>query len=355
MFPKKTSQEESVGTVDELNLRVQGSRLHALKLTETTTGPLQGPFPIGKETIPMSIRISMKLICLAVVLGGITACGSSEVSPTNTNLQTTPVRQFTNQRDGSILLEIPAGPFTMGSTPATVDEQLSRVREVYPDFAESDLTVEIPQHQVTLPTYYMGRTEVTIGQYRRFLRETGYRPVGDFFAISEGLADDIPATGVTWDDARAYCDWAGLRLPTESEWEKAARGTDERTWPWGNTFDTSLCASSVGGEFGASGGPSPVGSFPDGASPYGCLDMAGNVTEWTSTLVGPYPGGDPTNPAYGQGERVMRGGSWPDNTDVWLRCADRYWQPDTANQNSFGFRVASDSAVLSSPIGTADR
>lgn len=290
----------------------------------------------------MSIPINKRLICLVALLLGITSCGSTEVPLNTTTHQTTPV-QFTNPRDGSILLEVPAGPFTMGSTPATVAEQLRRVHEVYPDFAEADLTVEIPQHQVTLPTYYIGRTEVTVGQFRQFLQDTEYRPVGDFLSISEGLAHDIPATGVTWDDANAYCDWAGLRLPTESEWEKAARGTDGRTWPWGDVFEASRCRSSVGGDFGSAGGASPVGSFPQGASPYGCLDMAGNVTEWTTTPLGPYPEGDPSNPAYQSGDRVMRGGSWPDDTDVWLRCADRYWQPASASQNSFGFRVAADS------------
>ncbi|GMU54044.1 MAG: hypothetical protein AMXMBFR33_31900 [Candidatus Xenobia bacterium] len=237
--------------------------------------------------------------------------------------------------DGSVMVQVPAGPFLMGSTPETVVEQLVRVHEVYPDFPAADLVVETPQRTVVLPSYSIGRFEVTLGQFQRFVQTTGY-------TWSPGSQNDpsAPVVGVTQADATAYCDWAGGRLPTEAEWEKAARGTDARTWPWGEPFNRALCRSSVPGPFGGAGSTARVGSYPGGVSPYGCEDMAGNVCEWTSTILAPYPGNTVDDPNYHKGYYVVRGGSWPDNTDVWLRCADRFWQAPGNSLDSMGFRLA---------------
>lgn len=206
-----------------------------------------------------------------------------------------------NKNDGSTLILIPAGEFTMG-----------------PDDGDYD---KAPSHTVYLDAYYIGKYEVTNAQYKKFCDATGHshpltpdfeshlRPRwsgGDYFTEYP----NYPVVNVTWEDAKAYCDWAGLRLPTEAEWEKAARGTDGRTYPWGNEWDASKCNSLESRKYQ----PTPVGSFPQGASPYGVMDMAGNVCEWCADWWGENyyqntPNRNPTGPSSGS-YRVLRGGSW---------------------------------------------
>jgi iron(II)-dependent oxidoreductase len=194
-------------------------------------------------------------------------------------------------------------------------------------------------HEVHLEAFWIDRTEVTNAMYADFLNARGNRvggditwldanttgvrihPQGDLWVADAGY-EDHPAVGVTWYGARAYCDWAGRRLPTEAEWEKTARGTDGRRYPWGNQLPSGTLLNSCDFECpGLDRDPSlndgyartsPVGSFPAGASPYGALDMAGNVWEWVSSrdMDYPYDAGDGREDPYSEGERVMRGGSW---------------------------------------------
>jgi len=177
------------------------------------------------------------------------------------------------------------------------------------------------RRSVHLDPFYIDRTPVTNEQFYRFLSVTGYRPTDPsahrFLAswrrgsMPPGI-ERHPAVFISWNDARAYAAWAGKRLPTEAEWEKAARGTDGRTYPWGKEKPGPLLAN-----FGSpQGSTTPVGNFPMGISPCGALDLAGNVWEWCEDADDPDfyargPASNPRNPsATTEGRRVLRGGSW---------------------------------------------
>jgi formylglycine-generating enzyme required for sulfatase activity len=187
----------------------------------------------------------------------------------------------------------------------------------------------------------MYKNLVTVAQYRGFCQATG-RSMPD--APPWGWHDDHPIVNVSWDDAKAYAKWAGVSLPTEAQWEKAARGTDGREYPWGNDWDASKCRCSKT-QFGDAGSTSPVGSYPAGGSPYGCLDMAGNVCEWCADRYGQdyyasSPARNPTGPESGD-RRVLRGGSWNDYNATLFRSAFRnYINPSRGIQLLFGFRCA---------------
>jgi formylglycine-generating enzyme required for sulfatase activity len=171
-----------------------------------------------------------------------------------------------------------------------------------------------PQRWVYLDLFAIDRTEVTRQAYITYLLESGY-PIDD--TSSQLLADiaSLPMTGVLWRDADAYCRWHAKRLPSEAEWEKAARGDDGRRYPWGNRWDASL-ANTIENDLA---GVLPVGSFSRGASPYGVLDMAGNAAEWVADYYDPaYYSKAPIENPQGPSEivdHVLRGGSWDSPSD----------------------------------------
>jgi eukaryotic-like serine/threonine-protein kinase len=233
-----------------------------------------------------------------------------------------------SERDGMTLVYVPAGVFLMGSTDADPE-------------AASD---EKPQHAVTLEAFWIDRTEVTAGQYRA--------------CVTSGKCAEPKCTGsgkgdhsvvcVSWQDAAIYCAWAGRRLPTEAEWEKAARGADGRKYPWGNASPDCARANYRGQGGGCVGGTSAVGSHPAGASPYGALDMAGNVWEWVNDRYdGGYysvsPGGDPQGPPAGA-SRVLRGGAWYYG-GTYLRVAGRHYHVPTYQHFGIGFRCAATAGM----------
>jgi formylglycine-generating enzyme required for sulfatase activity len=225
------------------------------------------------------------------------------------------------------LVRIPAGEFLMGSDPAV-------------DKAARDN--EQPQHRVYVAEFFMGKYPVTNAQYAAFARATGHE------MRSRGK-DDYPVVKVTWHDAVAFCEWLSretgqaYRLPTEAEWEKAARGDDGRLWPWGNDWNPAQANCKPAGP----GATTPVGQYsPGGDSPYGCADMAGNVWEWcsdwnSSDTYRRRPGRvekNPEGPDSGD-YKVLRGGSWYYDRNL-VRCAYRGSYYPVSGSNYRGFRVA---------------
>jgi len=250
-----------------------------------------------------------------------------------------------NPGDGAAMVWVPAGPFLRG-TPDGVG--LDRG----PDFRRD---IEHPQRSITLDGFWVYQYEVTVAQFRTFCIATGRQMPA---APEWGWQDTHPMVYVDWNGAKAYADWAGAALPTEAQWEKAARGDDGRNYPWGgqatrtelhNGWDITRCAGydnsyNVNGHYGTW----PVGSFPTGASPYGAQDMAGNVWEWCADWYkGDYyavsPLSNPTGPATGT-YRVVRGGSWLNYDsyhgyiDLGTRSAARSYHSPAHKYNTVGFR-----------------
>jgi formylglycine-generating enzyme required for sulfatase activity len=238
-----------------------------------------------------------------------------------------------NPKDGAEMVWVPAGEFIMGST----DEQVTVLinENQGPDY---DFNAERPQRRIYLDGYWMYKCEVTVGQYKKYCSETGVLmpELPNYVWV-----DNYPMIMVSWQDAVDYAKWAGGSLPTAAQWEKAARGTDGRRYPWGNKWDASKCNMKTQG----SEKEQPAGSYPAGASPYGCLDMAGNVWEWCSdwwsgTYYADAPTINPTGPKNGTA-RVLRGGSFGSGVlyDT-FRCANRSPHDPAERGGYHGFRCA---------------
>lgn len=250
----------------------------------------------------------------------VVSCGLVCVSPPARG----DVRTCPNPKDGQELVFIQGGTFTMGSADGLDDER--------------------PVCQVSVPAFYMGRREVTVAQFRRFVQESGYKAQGAWTAY--GQDGNLPVVGVTWADAAAYCTWAGLRLPSEAEWEFAAGGMDGRRYPWGTAWDETRCYH--GGR--PPTGLSAPGSCPTDASPAGCLDMAGNAWEWTGTLYYRYPyfANDGREVPNANGPRVVRGRAFTSGalSPRSGRISSRYGCPASASRPLLGFRCAASELLV---------
>jgi len=205
---------------------------------------------------------------------------------------------------------------------------------------------ERPQHTATVSSFAIDLYEVTNRQYKAFIDSTGRAaPISWANGAFPPGKEQHPVAFVTWQEAHDYCRWIDKRLPTEAEWEKAARGEDGRLYPWGNEFDPKK-ANTPQSHLGDT---TPVGSFPAGRSPHGLYDMGGNVWEWTDSWAQAYPGSPIPKGHYFTGEyKVLRGGSWVDCS--FYRCGMSaltfnrgYFKPATKNKG-FGFRCAKDLA-----------
>jgi serine/threonine protein kinase len=205
---------------------------------------------------------------------------------------------------------------------------------------------ERPAHTVTVKPFFMDQTEVTNEQYQRFIDATGH-PAPPAWKGTRFPADveKLPVTDVTWEDAQAYAKWAGKRLPTEEEWEFAARGTDGRLYPWGNEFRADF--ANVAAAPSEKRRLAPVGQFAQGVSPFGVLDLSGNAWEWTASDYTAYPGGTlPTIPAGYENLKVIRGGSYAGPSERATATARRGWPATRGNLSldytQTGFRCAQD-------------
>ena len=229
--------------------------------------------------------------------------------------------------EGRTMVEIPEGPFTMGTNDGDPDE--------------------VPAHPVYLKAYYIDLMEVTQKEYQRFEKMTKReKPVIPVFEddINKLLNPDYPVVAVTWNDAIAYCRWAGKRLPTEAEWEKAARGEGRRKYPWGNKFDQNY--ANVDGDEDGYQYLAPVGSYEVGRSPFGLYDTTGNVAEWvlddySADYYQKSPFRDPGGPEKDDVYKVIRGGSWRESrigARLTKRFSAKLWRTDA----TVGFRCAKD-------------
>jgi len=210
--------------------------------------------------------------------------------------------------DQAEMVLVPAGEFTMGSDDGGANEK--------------------PAHQVYLDAFWIDVYEVTNALYKKCVDVGKCQPPGSLSSARQdsyfgnSQFDNYPVTYIGWDDAKGYCEWAGKRLPTEAEWEKAARGTDARVYPWGDQWDGNKANVEQ-----RVGDTTSVGSYPAGASPYGALDMTGNVWEWVadwydSSYYAVSPSRNPPGPAAGQ-YRTLRGGGWVDDF-YFARATSRY-------------------------------
>lgn len=282
------------------------------------------------------------------------------------------------------MVRIPAGDFIMGSDDVDTEKRTTQYGFGKPLYLD-----EHPSHRVRLPTYYIDRYEVSNARYRDFVtrnnywvpdvwKDNGYLLTRQVLAVADvdtlrrlaadtfrldldtrnmtrdalldaidhqrSKLDRLPVTGVSWQDADAYCRWSGRRLPTEQEWEKAARGTDKRVYPWGNDWDADR--ANMGGGHGWEYGVAPVGSYPQGTSSFGVHDMAGNAMEWVADWYAPYPGSHYQSEDFGRKFKVVRGGSWGGlghyAISYFYRTTYRFFLAPASRFPDLGFRCARD-------------
>jgi formylglycine-generating enzyme required for sulfatase activity len=264
----------------------------------------------------MPRKVVFAIVGLLLVLG-IAGCGKKEEAPA-TKEAAVPAKPVVTP--GQMVL-IPAGEFILGSS-------------------EDKESTAFPEQKVNLPAFWIDKYEVTNKQFLDFAIKTGYQGEGakegkdwrQFFTPDKAL---FPVLFITWNDAKAYCESEGKRLPTEQEWEKAARGTDGRRFPWGNSWDPGKSNTYESGMRD----PKAVGTFED-VSPYGVYDMLGNVQEWTSSWFKGYKGNPTRNEHYGETLRVVRGASariYGSRAHLWDRSA---YVPNSLYD--FGCRCAKD-------------
>lgn len=273
------------------------------------------------------------VVTLALLVSGTWGVAAEEPQPAATGQQG--ASTVIQGKDGAPMVLIPAGAFTMGSN--------------------DGLPAERPEHVVTLDAYMIDRYEVSLRLYRTFLQEAQRDAPPTWDDEAAETVGDRPAVGVSWADASAYCTWAGKRLPTEAEWEKGARGTDGRRYPWGPmqpfvdiaNYNRGVWVSEAVTLVGVAGGVEGMsvrhGLKEGGRSPYGLHHMAGNAAEWVADwydreYYAKSSEKNPTGPEKGE-KKVIRGGSWSD-LPVALRASARVSAEPDFQDRTIGFRCA---------------
>jgi sulfatase modifying factor 1 len=271
----------------------------------------------------------------ALTFWGVSALNAADTAVSKDGASATV--QTVKGKDGAPMVLIPAGPFLMGSNDGLPNER--------------------PEHTVTLDAYYIDQFEITAGRYQKFLESARHNlpPTWDD-EVAQAMGD-LPAVGMSWNDAAAYCKWAGKRLPTEAEWEKAARGTDGRRYPWGHmqpfvdiaNYNRGVWVSEavtlVPVNSGIEGMSVRHGLKEGGKSPYGLYHMAGNAAEWVNDWYDreyyqKSPDKNPKGPETGE-RKVIRGGSWADLPTA-LRVTARFSAEPDFEDRTIGFRCAMD-------------
>jgi formylglycine-generating enzyme required for sulfatase activity len=275
------------------------------------SGTWQAEFKLG-EDIKQAVSFSVKP-------AGEVATAAPTAAPAAPAAGARPGAVQKRGKDEVEMVFIPAGSFSMGDTHGDGDPS------------------EKPVGKVDMKAFWIDRYEVTFDQFAKFAQASGYKAQGNW-EQHRNRGGNHPVVNVTWNDAAAYCRWADKRLPSEAEWEYSARGADGRKFPWGNQWDANRA------RFKGNRGPgttAAVGSYSGGASPFGVMDMAGNVWEWTVSLEKPYPyvATDGRENASGGGARISRGGSWKGDADF-LRSPMRDPLSPTSKNDTLGFRCA---------------
>ncbi len=331
--------------------------------------PARGPRTIAERVRAVSPGLLIAAFGMALVANVGCPRYSGEIQPSEERVE---AGSSSSVAAPPNMVWVPAGRFLMGTAEARINAVHARYggdRTLY----ES----ELPQHAVDLPGFFIDKTEVTNAEYQKFIESTGREPpfVDSEWATLYNWSDDNlkdgayprglanhPVVLVSFADAEAYCEWAGKALPSEEQWEKAARGVNGAVYPWGDQWDSARLNSPATwsshelptiklwtewwktiykGELRARVVTTkPVGSYPDGASPYGALDMAGNVFEWTRDWFEPYEGSSYENPDFGKTYKVIRGGDWYLDR-IYARSSARLRSPVDHQVPTIGFRCVS--------------
>ena len=282
------------------------------------------------QTLPVSLLTQTAIYTMIVP-------NAEPLTATPTNMSEPPIitpsptlalgkgNTLTSPKDGMVMVYVPAGSFQMGSDNGDPNEQ--------------------PVHTVRLDAFWIDQTDVTNAMYAKCVSAGGCSLPGgtssathsDYYVNTQYA--NYPVINVAWNQAKAYCEWVGSRLPSEAQWEKSARGMDDRTYPWGND---ALNNNLLNYQWNV-GDTTEVGKYPNGVSPYGVLDMAGNVWQWVadwydSNYYSNSPSSNPLGPDTGQ-DRVLRGGSFNNGGD-YDRSAFQFWSDPTVISLTYGFRCA---------------